>query len=61
MTDEETREPTEAELEAQARWRERQEAYRRALQAWRVYPAATEEDPRAEARDRGGKLRGGRA
>jgi hypothetical protein len=50
----------ELEAEAQARWRERQEAYRRALQAWRVYPAASEADPRAEVRDRDEKLGGGR-
>lgn len=62
MTDDETQEVirAEREAEAQARWRERQEAYRYALQAWRRYPAPTEDDPRAEVRDRDGKLRGGR-
>jgi hypothetical protein len=48
----------ELELEAEARWQARQEAYRRALQDWRRYPAPSEADPLAEARDRGGKLRG---
>jgi hypothetical protein len=60
MTDEETEEAIRAEREDQARWRERQEAYRRALQEWRRYPAPSEEDPTAEARDRDGELRGGR-
>jgi hypothetical protein len=60
MTHEETRELIDGEHEDQTRWRERQEAYRKALQEWRRYPAATEDDPLAEARDRSGKLRGGR-
>jgi predicted transcriptional regulator len=49
----------ELEAEAQARWQARQEAYRLAVQDWRRYPAPSEEDPLAEARDRDGKLRGG--
>jgi hypothetical protein len=61
MTDDETQEQIRAELEAEAeaRFQAQQEAYHRALQDWRRYPAPTEDDPLAEARDRGGKLRGG--
>lgn len=46
----------ELEAEARARWQVLQEAYRRLLQQWRVYPALTDEDPGAEARDRGRQL-----
>jgi hypothetical protein len=58
MTEEQIR--AELEAEGRARREAEQEAYRRALQEWRRYPAATEDDPLAEARDRDGKLRGGR-
>jgi hypothetical protein len=57
VSDETTEE--QAEVEAQTLWQARQEAYRKALQAWRRYPAPTKDDPLAEARDRDGKLRGG--
>lgn len=50
----------ELEAEARARWQAEQEAYYRAVQEWRRYPAPSEADPTAEARDRGEKLRGGR-
>jgi hypothetical protein len=58
VSDEETQE--QAEAETRARFRARQEAYRRACQEWRVYPTATKDDPLAEVRDRDGKLQGGR-
>jgi hypothetical protein len=60
VSDEETQEQIRAEIEAEARARfqARQEAYRKALQEWRIYPAPSKEDPRAEVRDRDGKLRG---
>jgi hypothetical protein len=44
-----------------ARWRMLQAEYRRLLQAWRRYPAPSDDDPTAEARDRGVQLGGGRA